>query len=335
MFSMQIKLNTYNSLKKKLNSNFSLEELALEVFNFQYKYNEVYKSFVNFLGISAEEVRSINAIPFLPIEFYKTHQVSCFLGEPTHIFESSGTSSETATSKHYVSDIQLYKESILNVFNSSYGHPSNYSFMGLLPSYLERSNASLVFMVDFLIKESGNKGGFYLHEYEALQKDIFYAKEIGKIPFVFGVSFALLEFAETKPGNYRDVIFVETGGMKGRRKELVRAELHDFLKSNFQVDSIQSEYGMTEMLSQAYAHKEGLYKQSNWMQIRVRDSYNPLSVKKIGKGLVNIIDLANIETCSFIATQDVGEIFEDGHFSILGRSDSSEVRGCNLMLGDW
>jgi phenylacetate-coenzyme A ligase PaaK-like adenylate-forming protein len=332
---MQNKLNTYNSLKKKLFTDFSFEELALEVFNFQYKYNVVYKKFVDHLGISPQEINNSTSIPFLPIEFFKSEKITCDVGEVTHVFESSGTSDETNKSKHYISDIQLYNYSSLQGFKSFYGDPSRYNILGLLPSYLERENASLVYMVNYLIHESGNLGGFFLDDFEQLRQSILESKRNQKIPLIFGVSFALLDFAEAFPGDYSKAIFLETGGMKGRKQEMVRAELHQVLKNSFHVQNIHSEYGMTEMLSQAYSSSEGIYTPSKFMRVFVRDVYNPFNTLEDGRGLINIIDLANLGTCSFIATQDVGEVIENNQFSISGRADNSEIRGCNLMVGDW
>lgn len=332
---MQNKLNTYNSLKKKLFTDFSFEELAIEVFNFQYNYNPVYKRFVDHLGVFPQEVNSILSIPFLPIEFFKSEKISCDVGEVSHVFESSGTSSETIKSKHYISDIQLYNYSSLEGFKSFYGAPSKYSIMGLLPSYLERENASLVYMVNYLIQESGNLGGFFLDDFEKLKQTILETQKSEKIPLIFGVSFALLDFAEAFPGDYSTAIFLETGGMKGRKQEMVRAELHQVLKNSFHVESIHSEYGMTEMQSQGYSFSDGIYNSTKLMKVCVRDFYNPLHTSANGRGLINIIDLANLGTCSFIATQDVGEVMENNQFTISGRADNSEIRGCNLMVGDW
>lgn len=332
---MQNKLNTYNSIKNKFFTDFSFEKLSLEVFNFQYRYNTTYQKFVDYLGILPEEVNSLFAIPFLPIEFFKSEKVSCDVGKVSHVFESSGTSSNTIKSKHYISDIQLYNYSSLEGFKSFYGDPAKYSIMGLLPSYLERENASLVYMVNYLIQESGNSGGFFLDDFEGLKQSILAILNTEKIPLIFGVSFALLDFAEQFPGDYSRAIFIETGGMKGRKKEMVRAELHQVLKTSFDVKSIHSEYGMTEMQSQGYSFSDGIYNSTKLMKTCIRDFYNPLHTLEFGRGLINVIDLANLGTCSFIATQDVGEVMENHQFIISGRADNSEIRGCNLMVGDW
>lgn len=335
MFSMQSKLNSYNSLKKMIFRYTSFEETALEIFRFQYAFNPVYRRFNDLMGTDVSGVNNLLSIPFMPVEFFKNNKVSCDVFPKEHIFESSGTTDETVKSKHFVGDLDLYQKSALTGFEKFYSNPSKYEILGLLPSYLERENASLVYMVDFLIKSSGNKGGFFMHDFEALKKAVFTAFDRDKIPFVIGVSFALLDFAEKCSDDYAGAIFMETGGMKGRRKEMVRSELHELLRNALNVNQIHSEYGMTEMLSQAYSFSDGVYSPSDTMQVFVRDGYDPKSISSTGKGLINIVDLSNLGSCSFLATQDVGEVFENKDFIVSGRSDNSEIRGCNLMAGEW
>lgn len=335
MFSMQSKLNSYNSLKKMIFQYASIEEVALEVFRFQYAFNPVYRQYSDLMGTDVAGIKNILSIPFMPVELFKNNKVSCDVFPNEHFFESSGTTDEAVRSKHYVSDLELYQKSALSGFEKFYSNPSKYEILGLLPSYLERENASLVYMVDFLMKSSGNPGGFFLHDFEALKKSVFAAFDRDKIPFVIGVSFALLDFAEQCADDYAGAIFMETGGMKGRRKEMVRSELHELLRNALNVNQIHSEYGMTEMLSQAYSFSNGVYSPSDTMRVLVRDGYDPKDVSSTGKGLINIIDLANLGSCSFLATQDVGEVFENKDFIVSGRSDNSEIRGCNLMAGEW
>ncbi|MEY4052306.1 MAG: hypothetical protein RIR64_1291, partial [Bacteroidota bacterium] len=271
------------------------------------------------------------AIAFLPISFFKTQDV--FIGEkPVNLFESSGTTQDVK-SKHWVQDLSLYEASFLKGFELFYGKPADYCIIGLLPSYLERKHSSLVYMVDKLIKASGHtQSGFYLDDFTKLNELLHdLEKQKQKIWFI-GVSFALTDFAIAFPQQLKSTIVLETGGMKGRKEELTRNELHQLLRENLGASCIHSEYGMTELLSQAYAIKEGVFKCPPWMKVMVAEEEDPTAVKETGRGVLHIIDLANIYSCSFIATEDIGEVFEDGSFTVLGRLDASARRGCSLLI---
>lgn len=306
---------------------------ALETFRFQYRNNPVYQAFCNHLGQSEATVREVMDIPFLPISFFKSKKIVASPGPSQALFTSSGTTG-SQTSKHYVSDLGLYEASFEKAFEQFYGDVSTYCVLALLPSYLERQGSSLIYMVDHLIKKSGHKAsGFYLNDLSALRAQLSELEEAGQKTLLIGVSFALLDLVETGPMQLKHTVVMETGGMKGRRKELIREELHGILKKGFGVDRIHSEYGMTELLSQAYSHGQGIFLTPPWMKIMVRDTEDPLSYQKTGKtGGINVIDLANRYSCAFIATQDLGKIRPDGSFEILGRFDHSDVRGCNLMV---
>ena len=308
------------------------EGLALEVFQYQYLNNPVYKTYCNHLGKSPSNVLQIQQLPFLPIEFFKSRKITSTQKEAAVIFESSGTTQSTR-SKHYVPDLNLYRESFLKSFSLFYGPVEEYCILALLPSYLEREGSSLVFMVDELISISEHpESGFYLNNLEALQKKLVRLKKNQTKTLLIGVSFALLDLAEQFPMQLENTIIMETGGMKGRRKELIREELHQILKDAFGVSKIHSEYGMTELLSQAYSQGKGLFKSPPWMKVITRDTEDPLSVQAHGKtGGINIVDLANLYSCSFIATQDLGKTYLDGSFEVLGRFDHSDIRGCNLL----
>ena len=309
------------------------EDLALEVFRFQYSHNPVYGSYCDHLGKSPSKVSQLFDIPFLPISFFKTHRVLSTKKTPKTIFESSGTTQST-TSKHYVPHLDLYEESFLKGFTTFYGPIEEYCILALLPSYLEREGSSLIYMVNELISRSGHPhSGFYLNNLEELHQKLRELEQKGTKTLLIGVSFALLDLAEQYPLPLKHTIIMETGGMKGRRKELIREELHAILKKAFDVPKIHSEYGMTELLSQAYSKGDGLFRTPPWMKVLTRDTEDPLGIQTIGKtGGVNVIDLANVYSCSFIATQDLGKTFADGSFEILGRFDSSDIRGCNLMV---
>jgi len=304
--------------------NFNVE--ALKIFNYQYNNNKVYNKYCNLLNIT--KVSKIEEIPFLPIQFFKSHKVLCKRNY-SHIFKSSGT--EGKRSKHYVYDIDLYIKSFSKMFKMQYGKIKETIFLGLLPSYLEQENSSLIFMVDYLIKNSGqSESGFYMNDYKKLFKVI--SNNKNKRIILFGVSYALLDFIEKYSIKSNNLVIVETGGMKGRKKEITRDELHERLKQGFNAKSIHSEYGMTELLSQAYSNKNGIFKSPSWLKVLARDINNPLSVKTTGKGALNFIDLANVNSCSFIASDDIGEVYKDSSFSVLGRLSNSEIRGCNLMF---
>jgi len=311
------------------------EAKALNVFHFQYHYNAVYKLFADTLGTNVSTVNSLTDIPFLPISFFKTHTISTTTFQEQAVFESSGTT-KTNTSRHYVKDLQVYTQSFLKGFELFYGNPQQWCIIGLLPSYLERQNSSLVVMVDELIKQSGHPhSGFYLYEQERLAETLTLLEQQQQQTLLIGVTFALLNFAENFPMQLKHTTIMETGGMKGRRTELTRQEVHGFLQNAFGVQHIHSEYGMTELLSQAYSKKDGIFQCPPWMKILVRDEEDPLHVynspNKKTTGAINVIDLANIFSCSFIATEDAGVIYSDGSFEVLGRIDNSDMRGCSLL----
>jgi len=309
------------------------EDMALDIFRFQYANNPVYKSYCNHLGKSPASVSSFSEIPFLPISFFKTHQIVSTTKSPETVFESSGTTQST-TSKHYVPYLDMYNKSFLKGFSTFYGDVEEYCILALLPAYLEREGSSLIHMVNDLILRTGHPhSGFYLNNLEELHQKLMELEEKGTKTLLIGVSFALLDLAEHYSLSLKHTIVMETGGMKGRRKELIREELHSILKKAFGVPKIHSEYGMTELLSQAYSDGDGLFRTPPWMKVLARDTEDPLSMQPIGKtGGINAIDLANAYSCSFIATQDLGKTYPDGSFEILGRFDDSDIRGCNLMV---
>ena len=311
----------------------NFEQLTLEVFRFQFENNTIYRSFCDLLNIYHTDVKSIKEIPFLPIQFFKSHKVICNSFKEETIFSSSGTTGQT-TSKHYVSNLTLYKESFLKGFNHFYGKIEDYTILALLPSYLEREGSSLIYMVEDLIKRSNSeKSGFYLNNLEDLRKVITEQENSNKKTLLIGVSFALLDLVENYQFQLKNTIVMETGGMKGRRKELIRSELHELLKKGFGVNKIHSEYGMTELLSQAYSIGNGIFKCPTWMRILTRDTEDALTILDSPQtGGINVIDLANLYSCSFIATQDLGKVYPDNSFEILGRFDTSDIRGCNLMV---
>jgi hypothetical protein len=308
------------------------DQLALEVFHFQYHHNELYKSYVNALKINVKKITAVDHIPFLPISFFKTHIIKTTSFDAEIVFESSGTT-QTINSRHFVKDESLYKESFIKGFEKFYGPIKDWCILGLLPSYLERKNSSLISMVDELIKISNqSKSGFYLYEHEKLNETLQQLESEGQQTLLIGVTFALLDFAEEYPLQLKNTVVMETGGMKGRRKELTRQETHEFLKKRLGVNVIHSEYGMTELLSQAYSKGNGQFECAPWMKALVRNEDDPFDVRQEGSGIINVIDLANIYSCSFIATDDVANIFDDGSFEILGRLDNSDLRGCSLLV---
>lgn len=310
---------------------------AVEIFRFQYDNNPIYRNFSNALGFDNSKVQHIEQIPFLPINFFKTHTIQTTPFEPQMIFESSGTTG-TVNSRHLVKDLSLYEKSFIKGFEIFYGPVQDYCILGLLPSYLERKNSSLLYMVDHLIRMSGHpSSGFYLNEFDKLLATLERLEQAKQKTILIGVTFALLDFAEKiiATGNAKQLehtIIMETGGMKGRREDMIREEVHQVLKKAFNVPAIHSEYGMTELLSQAYSKKDGIFHCPPWMRVFVRDEEDPSQVSTQGAGLINIIDLANIYSCSFIATDDVGKVYEDGSFEVLGRKDNSDLRGCSLLV---
>lgn len=310
----------------------SFAEKAKQVFQFQYAFNKVYRSWNEILNKDIAHTSSLSNIPFLPISFFKTHKVVCGEFEPQIIFESSGTT-QSITSQHYVKDAALYKKDFLSGFELFYGTVRDWCIIGLLPSYFERKNSSLVMMVDELIQRSDDKrSGVYLYEFDKLKNVLTQLETRQQKTLLIGVTFALLDFAEQHPMQLNHTIVMETGGMKGRRKEMTREEVHSILCNRLGVKNIHSEYGMTELLSQAYSKEEGRFYCPPWMKVMVRDEEDPLLVKEYGRGVLNIIDLANIYSCSFIATDDVGTVHEDGSFEVHGRMDNSDMRGCSLMV---
>ncbi|WP_282048453.1 acyl transferase [Maribacter aquivivus] len=306
---------------------------ALRIFKFQYQNNIVYQNFCTYLNVQPDAVQTLEQIPFLPIEFFKSKDVLSTTDTPEITFTSSGTTGSEA-SKHFVTDLTLYEQSYLKAFNHFYGAIEDYCVLALLPSYLERTGSSLIYMADDLIKKSNHpESGFFLNEYEQLHQLLLKLQKTDTKILIIGVSFALLEFTEQYQMSLKNAIIMETGGMKGRRKEIVRQELHQLLSNGFGVPYIHSEYGMTELLSQAYSKGDGVFNCPAWMKILVRDTEDPLTYLNNGKsGGINVIDLANINSCSFIATQDLGKINQDGTFEIIGRFDNSDIRGCNLMV---
>ena len=318
--------------------NDSFDSLALDIFRFQYENNPVYKDYVNALNVNIAKVDRIDQIPFLPIQFFKTHAIKTSDFEPAIVFESSGTTGST-NSKHFIKDISLYEKSFISGFELFYGPINEWCILGLLPSYLERKNSSLVYMVDKLIERSEHpQSDFYLNEYEKLFAVINELEKRKQKTLLIGVTFALLDLAEKFSLPLRSTTIMETGGMKGRREEMVRDEVHKILKTSFHVSTIHSEYGMTELLSQAYSKGNGIFHCPPWMKVLIRDEEDPFLIRMpyfesmtYVSGVVNIIDLANIYSCSFIATDDLGKIYEDGSFEVLGRMDNSDIRGCSLL----
>lgn len=308
-------------------------DFALQVFQRQAKEVAVYEEYLDLIKVEPSHIDSIDDIPFLPISFFKSRKVLPESKVEQIVFSSSGTTGQIS-SRHLVSDIKVYEASFRNGFKHFYGDIEDYCILALLPAYLERTGSSLVYMVDDLIENSNhNKSGFYLHNHQELRKTLAALKAEGQKTLLIGVSFGLLDFIEGDPFHWPELIVMETGGMKGRRKEMIRSELHSILKSGFDVEQIHSEYGMTELLSQAYSKGNGIYHCPPWMKVSTRDSADPFGRVNYGdSGGLNIIDLANINSCSFIATDDLAKVYEDGSFEVLGRFDSAEVRGCNLML---
>jgi len=316
------------------NENFS--SLALEVFQFQYENNELYRKYCDTLKIDPDKIPCIEQIPFLPIQFFKSHRISTTLFEAKVIFESSGTT-QTVNSKHFVKDTSLYQKSFNEAFRLFYGDPAEWCIIGLLPSYLERNNSSLVMMVNSLVQQSGHtQSGFYLNEWEQLNTTLQSLEKQQQKTLLIGVTFALLDFAEMYPMPLRFTSIMETGGMKGRRKEMTREQVHEILCAGFQLKNIHSEYGMTELLSQAYSYGSGIFNCPPWMKVLLREEDDPFALHTTGasgilSGAINVIDLVNIYSCSFIATEDAGKLYPDNSFEILGRLDNSDIRGCSLL----
>lgn len=307
------------------------EELAIEAFRYQSSLNPVYSAFIRALGVDPLTVTTLEKIPFLPIRFFKSHEVVSGEFTPPLIFESSATTGMT-TSKHLVKDPAIYQESFLQGFFRQFGPPKNWCILGLLPSYLERNNSSLVYMTHHLIQSSGHpKSGFYLDNFQALRNTLEALEKEQQPTLLIGVTFALLDFAAQYSLPLQCTQIIETGGMKGRRRELIRAEVHAALMEAFQLPNIGAEYGMTELLSQAWSSGNGIFNCPPWMRVLPRDEEDPLTVHRSGPGALNIIDLANIDSCCFIVTDDAGKVYPDGQFEMLGRMDGSDLRGCSLL----
>ena len=320
-------MNTFTSIK----SDSDFEEMSLKLFHYQMENNPIYAPYAALI-LKGKIPTNIYDIPFLPIEFFKQEQIICKGKGVEEIFLSSGTTGEQ--SKHLVADVSLYKKSYLRAFQQLYGDINDYCILALLPSYQEREGSSLIYMVDDLIAKSQHpKSGFYLNRLAELSETIKELESKEHKVILFGVTYALLDLAAQHPQRLKHTILMETGGMKGKRKELLKEEIHQLLQEAFLTKNIHSEYGMTELLSQAYSKGKNIFKSPPWMKILVRDVNDPLSIMGDNKkGGINVIDLANIHSCPFIATQDLGKTFDDGSFSVLGRFDNSDVRGCNLLI---
>ncbi len=316
-----------------ISSQKQFEKAALKVFRFQYENNLVYREFCNFLKTDVQKVKSLEQIPFLPIQFFKSHKVITDENPIQITFTSSGTTG-MVTSNHFISEVSLYEESYRKGFAQFYGNIEDYVILALLPSYLEREGSSLIYMVEDLIQMTNNpESGFYLHNHEELIEKLTRLDHSGHNVILIGVTYALLDLIEKHPFRLQNTIIMETGGMKGQRKEMIREELHEQLCQGFGVTAIHSEYGMTELLSQAYSLGNGVFECPSWMQILIRDTEDALTYVADGKtGGLNVIDLANINSCSFIATQDLGKKNPNNSFEVLGRFDNSDIRGCNLMV---
>ena len=309
------------------------EKIALKTFRLQYQNNLVYKQFCDLINIDASKIKSLQQIPFLPIQFFKSHQVVSNTNSIQEIFTSSGTTG-IVTSQHLVTNVTLYQQSYRQAFAQFYGGIEDYVVLALLPSYLDREGSSLIYMVtDLIILTNNPESGFYLNNYDALIEKLIYLDHQGKNVLLIGVTYALLDLIEKQKFQLKNTIIMETGGMKGKRNEIIREELHQILCDGFGVSSIHSEYGMTELLSQAYSLGDGIFECPSWMHILIRDTEDAFSyVTNQKTGGINVIDLANLNSCSFIATQDLGKKYDNQSFEVLGRFDNSDIRGCNLMV---
>jgi hypothetical protein len=317
----------------KISNEEDFNQKTLEIFHYQYKMNEVYRELVNLLKRKPAGIEHFRQIPFLPVSFFKSHKIVS--GEDRRVekvFTSSSTT-DNIPSAHHILDLALYKESFTRSFELFYGKPEQYRFLALLPGYLERQGSSLVHMLNHFIRATVHNGsGFYLHDMDKLYNEI-ESHSFEGTTILFGASYALLDFASTYSPRLVNGLVMETGGMKGRKKELIREELHDKLCEAFKVEMIHSEYGMTELLTQAYSGGHGIFRSPPWMKVLVRDINDPLDYLPAGQtGGINIIDLANLNSCSFLSTQDLGKLHDDGSFEILGRFDDSDMRGCNLLV---
>ena len=306
---------------------------CLETYHFQLQHCQVYRDYVSLIGKEKNQVQHYTDIPFLPIEFFKTQKVLAAGMDPQIVFSSSGTTG-MITSKHLVADVGIYERTFRKIFEDFYGPLENIAILALLPSYLERSGSSLIYMIDDLMKQSKQaESNYFLYNHQELHDTLIQLKNKGIKTILFGVTYALLDFIEQYAFEFPELIIMETGGMKGKRKEMVKQEIHQLLEDAFKVNGIHSEYGMTELLSQGYSWGQGIFHLPKWMKVLIRDTNDPLSlISSNSTGGINVIDLANRYSCSFIATQDLGKIYQDGSFEILGRFDQSDIRGCNLLV---
>ncbi|MGJ1318173.1 acyl transferase [Sphingobacterium spiritivorum] len=317
----------------EIQSDKQFNDNCLSIFRYQYDHCQTYKQYVDYLHIDTKDIAHYTQIPFLPIELFKSQEIITSGSVPQVTFSSSGTTG-MITSKHLVADAKLYESSFRKAFKQFYGDVRDIAVLALLPSYLERSGSSLIYMVDDLIKSSEQpESGYFLYNHADLFTALQKLKQKNTKTILFGVTYALLDFVETYEIDFPGLIIMETGGMKGKRKEMIREEVHDLLREGFNVPAIHSEYGMTELLSQGYSYGKGIFQHPNWMKILIRDTNDPLTlIDNSRTGAINVIDLANIYSCSFIATQDLGKIYPDGSFEVLGRFDQSDIRGCNLLV---
>ncbi len=328
MFSKDIEERIFS-----IENDEQFEQLAMEIFYAQAEQNKIYKEFIANLNIKVNEIKSLQQIPFLPIEFFKTHDVITGQFIPEAIFKSSGTTG-METSRHLVKNLSIYEKSFLTNFKNCFGAPEDFTFLALLPSYLERTDSSLIYMMKKLIELSNDtRSGFYLNATTELVELLSQLNSENKKHILVGVTFALLDFPQVDLTNFSKTNIMETGGMKGRKKEMIRKEVHEELKNKFGVKTIYSEYGMTELLSQAYSKAAGNYFTPSWMKVFIREPNDPMEILSTTQaGAINIIDLANLYSCSFIATDDLGKRNDDDSFSVSGRMDNSDVRGCNLLV---
>lgn len=331
MYFCQVKISIPSIFSIRSEQEFN--ETALAIFRHQAVNCLPYQQFITNLNIDAAAITEVKDIPYLPISFFKSHRIVSNTEAEEIIFSSSGTTG-MVQSRHYVTDVSVYDDSFSKAFEQYYGKTEDICLLALLPSYLERDGSSLIYMVDALLKQSKHPdSGYFLHNHEELFNKLTALKNAGQKTILIGVTYALLDFLELFQLDFPELIVMETGGMKGKRKEMVREELHDVLKTGFGVSAIHSEYGMTELLSQAYSFGEGVFECPNWMKIVLRDTNDPLTLLNSDQtGGINVIDLANINSCSFIATQDLGRLSPDGTFEVLGRFDHSDIRGCNLLV---
>lgn len=317
----------------EIKTEYDFNQQCLETYQFQSQHCKIYRDYIRILGKEKAVIEHYTEIPFLPIEFFKTQQVITEGMEAEMVFSSSGTTG-MLTSKHFVADLNIYEHTFRRIFEDFYGPLSNIAVLALLPSYLERSGSSLIYMVDDLMKQSDQpESNYFLYNHQELYETLVRLKNKGTKTILFGVTYALLDFIEHYAFDFPELIIMETGGMKGKRKEMVKQEIHQLLEKAFGVVGIHSEYGMTELLSQGYSSGQGIFQLPKWMKILIRDTNDPLSLIPSNKsGGINVIDLANRYSCSFIATQDLGKVHADGSFEILGRFDQSDIRGCNLLV---